>query len=169
MRSSSHQRTDLRQFVKLLSKIIGTISKSLYITKYIYHLHSMLIINCSNQQCRRESVIITFWAHLARTFDAEYVHTLPPPALAVFTSLKMATYKGTYCPRLSHTHTINHKQLQFILCYTNRKDNPNRHRPHMCNLQSRNPTNITISSRVSFILQVQSYAFLFFHIFFYYS
>lgn len=73
------------------------IYKSLYITKYGYHFHSMLTVNNSNQQCRKESVIITFWGHLARTFDAEYVDNLPPLVLAVFTSLKMATFRGTCC------------------------------------------------------------------------
>lgn len=45
---------------------------------------------------RREDVRITFWGDSAREFDVEAVQKRPPPVLAVFTSLQITEFQGTY-------------------------------------------------------------------------
>lgn len=61
------------------------------------------LISCSI--CRRETLNITLWGDIARSFDIGTVQRSPPPVLAVFTSLLLAEYNGNHSPQTTRYFT----------------------------------------------------------------
>lgn len=109
-KSSFRQETRWNLFVSLPLKTIGI----LFIRTVVHwNIEFVLIkhqqLTSKIQKCRRETVMITLWGHLARNFNVETIENRSPPVLAVFTSLRLARYKGIFSWKLNHAFHICHK------------------------------------------------------------
>ena len=65
---------------------------------------------------RNEELQATLWGELALDFDAEKILQLPPPAVIVITSSKVATYASkNKCPFSRRDHTIYYFERTIVI------------------------------------------------------
>ncbi|XP_040370371.1 uncharacterized protein LOC112183786 [Rosa chinensis] len=78
---------------EILSDIFGRI-KMIQPPKEKLTSDNRITLRCDiyMQNIRKEDVQVTLWGDVARTVNVDAIRTTPPPALAVFTSLKVTKY-----------------------------------------------------------------------------